>query len=349
MDELDDFLSIFEQPEPTTPKLPDCSTDDPLESYLPEPPPAVAECLVPTCGIDAAALRPYAPFGIGDERKQELLIDLAGQLLQRGPFSLVDLVEQFPFDGDGVYTLYYHGDLPIYGPVKSLGSTYPIYVGKSARPGRRQGNVASGSTNLYHRLVHDHCKSLNQVGLGLEDFSFRFLLTPTLWVDLVEEGLIDLLQPLWNVVLTGFGARYYSNDQRRNPLDYASAWDTLHPGRMGAGVNPRPGLDVPQLVDDGLPGCLRAYREAMASLRVPEREPEAEVGVVVPVAPRQAVASVGAEVRCEVEAEPGSEAPEADRCIDVGPLPVKEVDHDSGIDEVMDSDGVHARVLPNRL
>ncbi|MFP4055502.1 MAG: Eco29kI family restriction endonuclease [Candidatus Brocadiia bacterium] len=40
-----------------------------------------------------------------------------------------------PFDGPGVYALYYAGEFPPYAPIASADSERPIYVGKAVPPG----------------------------------------------------------------------------------------------------------------------------------------------------------------------------------------------------------------------
>ena len=45
-----------------------------------------------------------------------------------------------PFQGAGIYALYYHGGFEPYAPlVRDGAEAVPIYVGKAAPPGARQG------------------------------------------------------------------------------------------------------------------------------------------------------------------------------------------------------------------
>jgi Eco29kI restriction endonuclease len=261
-----EFLGIGQQPEPEP--ILSCHTDDPLEAFLPPPAPKVVECAVPTQPIQEAQLRTYYPFGLSDIEEATMFLDLIRQLFANGPFSLTEVRRQADtFEGDGVYALYYHGGFPLYSPVRSAGSTYPLYVGKSDRPGRTRGGPSS-ARNLYSRLVHDHYTSIEQAtNLSLEHFTFRFLRLAPSWVDFVERGLVRLFQPVWNVLISGFGARHFANDDRRNPIERASVWDSLHPGRKAAGKNPRPLEDIEQIWVDGFPACLKAYEEVMQSVR----------------------------------------------------------------------------------
>ena len=262
-DELEEFLDLFRQVSPPTSILPEISTEDPLETFLPEPPPAVVECAVPTSDIGESDLSVHDPLE-GVVAHKELLLGSARRLLTQGPFSLVGLVDR-PFSGDGVSVLYYHGDLQLYAPIRSPGATCPIYIGKSAQPGRHQGSTThlNGACNMHHRLTVEHCRSIEQAQLGLENFTFRFLLLPPMWVDFVEQSLIELFHPLWNVV-RGFGSR--SCRTRKCELFTASAWDTLHPGRKGAGIQVRSLEDTERVVLETLPSCVRTYQAAMQQI-----------------------------------------------------------------------------------
>ena len=130
------------------------------------------------------------------------------------------------FEGAGVYTLHYEGSYDAYA---DLGDE-PIYVGKADPPGRRQGKPTASRpvTTLYQRLVH-HARSIDATeNLSLADFSSRWLVLDPVWVGLTEQVLIAEYQPIWNVVVDGFG----NNDPGRGRWNQRrSQWDTLHPGR----------------------------------------------------------------------------------------------------------------------
>ena len=137
-----------------------------------------------------------------------------------------------PFTGAGVYTLHYEGSYPAYA---DLGNE-PIYVGKADPPGRRQG-IATASrpvTTLYQRLAH-HARSIDAAeSLELSDFFSRWLVLDPVWIGLTEQVLIAEYQPIWNVVVDGFG----NNDPGRGRRNQRrSQWDTLHPG-AGVGISP---------------------------------------------------------------------------------------------------------------
>lgn len=137
-----------------------------------------------------------------------------------------------PFIGAGVYAIYYNGSSPVYSSFRH--KDIPIYVGKAVPLGARKGNVGTGDTQgcaLYNRL-RQHADSILATGnLELDDFGCRFLAVDDIWIPLAETLLIEKFQPVWNIVIDGFGnhdpgkGRY--NQQK-------SAWDTLHPGREWA-------------------------------------------------------------------------------------------------------------------
>ena len=136
------------------------------------------------------------------------------------------------FNGAGVYTLHYRGAYPAYvGNEEAI----PIYVGKADPPGRRQGRgrTAAETTTLYRRL-QEHAESIAAAtNLNLPDFRCRWLVLDPVWIGLTEQTLIAEYQPLWNVVVDGFG-NHDPGSGRRNQR--RSQWDTLHPGRPWASL-----------------------------------------------------------------------------------------------------------------
>ena len=142
-----------------------------------------------------------------------------------------------PFIGAGVYALYYAGTFPAYAALREINAeadTWPIYVGKAVPNGARkggQGDSVSPGEVLYKRLK-EHAESIQAAAnLKLEDFRCRFLSVDDIWIPLTESLMIERFQPVWNVVLEGFGnhdpGRGRHSGQR--PL-----WDCLHPGRKWA-------------------------------------------------------------------------------------------------------------------
>lgn len=144
-------------------------------------------------------------------------------------YSTDSLPPSESFTGAGVYTLHYDGPYAAYANMGNV----PIYVGKADAPGRRQGRATASRpiTALHQRLVH-HARSIEAAhNLEPSDFGCRWLILDPVWIGLTEQVLIAQYQPIWNVVVDGFG----NNDPgsgRRNQR--RSGWDTLHPGRAWA-------------------------------------------------------------------------------------------------------------------
>ncbi len=143
------------------------------------------------------------------------------------------------FPGTGVYALYYTGDFEPYQKISvSNQEAYvqPIYVGKAVPSGWRAGKRSSNHLTqpLYIRL-REHQKSIQQgQGLDIADFMCRFMILGGIETDLissVEARLIRKFDPLWNIMIDGFG----NHDPGSGRHDQArSEWDVLHPGRSWA-------------------------------------------------------------------------------------------------------------------
>jgi hypothetical protein len=142
-----------------------------------------------------------------------------------------------PFDGLGVYAIYYCGSLAPYRSIaKKRGATsadaVPIYVGKAVSGGRKGRIEQDSGAELRQRLVQ-HSRSIEAATTTLElsDFECRFLVLVPIWIPLAEQLLIAKYQPLWNVTLDGFGNHDPGKGRAamRKP-----GWDTVHPGRPWA-------------------------------------------------------------------------------------------------------------------
>ncbi len=172
---------------------------------------------------------PYNPLD-----KRNLGHSVAEALLER---PVVPLPPE-PFEGAGVYAIYYVGDYSAYQPLvaQNLNSRFaaPIYIGKAVPEGARKGGFgldAPAGTVLFRRL-REHARSIEEASnLDLKHFCCRYLVTDDIWIPLGENLLIEMFSPIWNKLIDGFGnhdpgsGRY--NQQR-------SAWDVLHPGREWA-------------------------------------------------------------------------------------------------------------------
>ena len=161
---------------------------------------------------------------------RNLTVNLIRELMSRGPFALPP-APRFP--GAGVYALFYTGEFDLYGPVRSIDCSRPIYVGKSvpsgARKGRQTGSESVGS-ELFSRL-REHSRSIEDSDLAVSDFACRFLVVNPLWITMAERFLIEEFQPLWNVCLEGFGIHDPGSGRRAGERSW---WDGLHPGRSWA-------------------------------------------------------------------------------------------------------------------
>ena len=167
-------------------------------------------------------MRAYDPLSVDELGRN------AARALMEYPADLLPPSEAF--DGAGVYTLHYLGTFSAYD---GLGEHTPIYVGKADPPGRRQGRAqaASATAALYRRLLR-HAESIESAyNLELSDFRCRWLVLDPVWIGLTEQVLIAEYQPIWNVIVDGFG----NNDPGRGRWNQRrSQWDTLHPGREWA-------------------------------------------------------------------------------------------------------------------
>lgn len=271
---IEEFLA-FIQPPPTTKAAVSRLQDeghtsnhlDILEMIASDRPSPLAEPLAPTIEVTAEHQAVFQVFGEQTATLEALLhSSLAKRLNSVGPFSLSTIESEY-FDGDGVYSLYYQGDFPLYEPIRSLGSEYPIYVGKSAQPARRAGKSTSRHRNMHRRLAGEHLKSLRQAQLNPEHFTYRFILMERQWVDLAEYSLVNFLHPLWNNCVPGFGSRAYARDRRAEQSEsLTSTWDTLHPGRLGTGKFKKDIDVVIQKVNDSIGSCLQGFRRNQGPL-----------------------------------------------------------------------------------
>lgn len=174
--------------------------------------------------------QPYNPLD-----RLNLGISVTQALLSRDPGPLAF---SEPFNGAGVYAIYYTGDFAPYakfaGRNRNNRFEAPIYVGKAIPKGSRKGIIsaaANASLALYARLS-EHADSITAAeSLKIEDFHCRYLVVEDIWIPLGESLLINQYSPVWNLKLDGFGnhdpgsGRY---NQKRAP------WDVVHPGRSWA-------------------------------------------------------------------------------------------------------------------
>jgi hypothetical protein len=163
---------------------------------------------------------------------------VADALLAQPVHALGDIP---PFEGAGIYVLYYRGPFPAYAPIAAANAHeahWPIYIGKAIPSGGRKGASLSASargTSLYKRLA-DHRDSIIEAeqgagSLAIADFQARYLTVDDIWIPLGESLLITKFRPVWNIALDGFG----NHDPGKGRYEgLRPLWDHLHPGRPWA-------------------------------------------------------------------------------------------------------------------
>jgi len=164
---------------------------------------------------------PYDPLNY-----QNLAQNVVLALMDQPCVGLTDLA---PFEGEGVYAIYYKGNLEYYASIK--GEKFPIYVGSAVPAGKRKGGPPGSSQEnrtLYNRL-NQHAKSISQAeNLRIQDFMCRYLVVIPVWISLAERFLIEHYRPIWNTIVDGFG----NHDPGRGRVNMKRPrWDILHSGR----------------------------------------------------------------------------------------------------------------------
>jgi hypothetical protein len=151
------------------------------------------------------------------------------ELMRREPQKLP---LQHQFVGAGIYALFYNGGFPLYKSVRSPLAESPIYVGKAVPPGARKGMAKPAkSKSLFHR-INQHTKSIEATTtLRVSEFLCRYLVVTPLWITMAERFLLEFYQPIWNVVLDGFGNHDPGKGRFEGEITW---WDALHPGRPWA-------------------------------------------------------------------------------------------------------------------
>jgi len=180
--------------------------------------------------------KPYNPL-----EKRRLAESIVRELLAAEPEPLGELQ---PFIGAGIYLIYYCGKFLLYKALATL--DHPIYVGQAVSPGGRKGGFSeiTNSPALFNR-ISQHAASIRQAeNLDIADFTCRYLVVDEFWISLAESLLIESYQPLWNVVVDGFGNHDpgAGRHQGKRP-----SWDTLHPGRPWAAKLQPSALDMSQI------------------------------------------------------------------------------------------------------
>lgn len=166
--------------------------------------------------------------------KKNLGASVAEALLSKEPHSLGDLP---PFEGAGIYAIYYTGDFKAYEPLARLNRNerflWPIYVGKAVPAGARMGaSLVLAAGKVLHKRLKEHAESVKAAeNLNIQDFHCRFLVVDDIWIPLGESLIIARFTPLWNSLIDGFGNH---NPGKGRHAGMRPRWDVLHPGRAWA-------------------------------------------------------------------------------------------------------------------
>lgn len=250
-----------------------CDPDSFADAHYPKPLAPIIECPVMTVKPTLPDFELFSPVGYDAERERKLSLRIVHRLLASGPFSFVSLPDVL-IPGNGVYAIYYHGPIvgrtALYEPLVSPGATLPIYIGKTSGDGLQ-------------RRLKQHYDSLVQTGLGIENFTFRFIVLNKGWVEHAEVILVDTYDALWNGYLTGFGNRNSGKQSVNRNDQTASAWDTWHPGRVVAsGHEKMQSLgEIEFSIRKGIVACRAAYSRIATQLQIdPEDVWQARLRVV---------------------------------------------------------------------
>lgn len=180
-----------------------------------------------------------------------------------------------PFEGAGIYALYYIGPFAPYKLLKqkNLDENFsaPIYVGKAVPAGARKGgkgNTNKPSKALFDRLA-DHASSIEcaKTTLKLSDFRCRYLTVDDIWIPLGESLLIEMFLPLWNLKIEGFGNHDPGAGRHQGKR---SAWDIVHPGRAWSQkLQPNPKSETEWLSE--IKEFIASTQKPKTTIRIPKK------------------------------------------------------------------------------
>ncbi|MBT2543550.1 Eco29kI family restriction endonuclease [Streptomyces sp. ISL-44] len=174
-------------------------------------------------------------------RRENLGRSVQWALEETNPIPLGSVRSQ-AFNGCGIYAIYYVGNHDLYKPLADHPFEVPIYVGRSTPEGSRTGSDVKSpeeSKSLRSRLMTHENKIKKVDDLEIDDFYTRFLPADDLFTPMAESMMITELQPVWNVILHGFGVNT-PGDGRKNQT--RSKWHEVHRGvPAGDALPPHPG------------------------------------------------------------------------------------------------------------
>ncbi|MFB8007019.1 Eco29kI family restriction endonuclease [Nocardia sp. NPDC056000] len=191
---------------------------------------------IPPTAVTSYSSERYTPTEFDPLDKVNLIGSVVSTLFA-GP--ALPLAQFEPFNGSGVYCLYYSGDDELYAPIAAGDSSRPIYVGTALAHARAgSGMVSASSSQALTRRLSVHAKSIETVQLHdavdnrhrlfLHDFSFRCLIVDEMWARPAEEWILKRSAPIWNSVVPGLGSH---DPGPRGRSARRAPWDELHPGR----------------------------------------------------------------------------------------------------------------------
>jgi hypothetical protein len=105
-----------------------------------------------------------------------------------------------PFQGAGIYALYYSGTHRAYKELLRLDARrfkYPVYIGKASGESAKQGFNPHGSKKrkLFDR-ISEHAESIKSVdNLSIGDFQCRVLVLNDAYIALAEAVMIRVFRP----------------------------------------------------------------------------------------------------------------------------------------------------------
>jgi hypothetical protein len=179
--------------------------------------------------------------------KKNLGTSVAEALLEKEVYIL----PPSPFIGAGIYAIYYTGGFPMYNIIsnKNMNNQYrmPIYIGKAVPSGARKGGFGLDEDpgNVLFSRLKEHANSIDAVSnLKISDFFCRYLVVDDIWIPLAESLLISMFNPLWNIVIDGFGNHDPGSGRYEQQK---SNWDFFHPGRTWANKLKDPSLSFEDL------------------------------------------------------------------------------------------------------
>ncbi len=130
--------------------------------------------------------------------------------------------------GEGIYALYYTGELPLYKEYQNLNAEKlkaPIYIGTALNKQKTKGNS-------FEEKIKEQYRNIAKVSnLNPGDFYVKAMPVDSSFpsiAEAIESALVSHYKPLWNSGLEGFASH---NPGKGRTKQAPSDWDVIHPGR----------------------------------------------------------------------------------------------------------------------